>query len=152
MNDEACLVDGAEEICIPSAPCGIYFLVQGTEVLYVGQSQSILLRIGGHVAYCPRKFNRVLFIPVTADALDAEERKWIEHFDPPLNKTGTRSNGPESETRVRRVMERRGFGCVSEFSSLTKREALNTPGCGAVTLQRIQFMLRLRGMEFRDGR
>jgi hypothetical protein len=60
---------------------GIYFLVSGGEVVYVGQSTCPLARIGWHkIAY-----DAVKFVPVEPDLLDAAEQHFIRLHRPKFN-------------------------------------------------------------------
>lgn len=89
-------------------PCGsesgVYFLANGGEVVYVGQSRSPLNRIGTHVAERSKQFDRVFMVPVPRRMLDAVEGALIRWLRPRLNigRDGLlRAPGrPEDDVRV----------------------------------------------------
>jgi hypothetical protein len=62
--------------------CGIYFLVQDTEVIYVGQSVNIYSRISQHM---DKRFDRYAFVPCEAELLDKLESLYIHTLRPKLN-------------------------------------------------------------------
>jgi len=66
--------------------CGIYFLVNNSKVVYVGQSVHASARIISHVQN--KKFDKVTFIPCKQAHLDVLESLYIHHFRPPLNGGG----------------------------------------------------------------
>jgi len=68
--------------------CGVYFLLKGRQVVYVGQSVSIYSRIGSHT---DKEFDRYAYIPCERDMLDKLESLYIHCLRPPLN--GEMSNG-----------------------------------------------------------
>jgi hypothetical protein len=65
---------------------GVYFLVKGEEVVYVGQSISPLNRIGTHTANRGKSFDRVFIVPVPCELLDKVEGAMIRWLNPPLNR------------------------------------------------------------------
>jgi predicted DNA-binding transcriptional regulator AlpA len=71
-------------------PCAghplIYFLLDGDEIVYVGQSVSIETRLAQH-ALSRKKFDRVLVMPVSDAELDETEKDLIGRLCPKLNTT-----------------------------------------------------------------
>ena len=65
---------------------GIYFLFNGLEVVYVGQSKNVITRLANH-AKNGRKFTHYFSIPCPEDELDKTEQYYIERFCPEQNKT-----------------------------------------------------------------
>jgi len=63
---------------------GIYVLLNGEEILYVGQSVNVIKRIYEHTI-SRSSFNRFHFIPCPKDKLDAMERAYISALSPRLN-------------------------------------------------------------------
>lgn len=63
---------------------GVYFLRQGEEVVYVGQSKTIMVRIADHLGKKP--FDSVLIMPVPAGELSSVETYWIKKLKPALNR------------------------------------------------------------------
>jgi hypothetical protein len=68
---------------------GIYFLCDGNELLYIGQSVSVSSRISTH--HHEGKFNRVIFMAWPPDDLNDVEGALIRALKPPLN--GRTPNG-----------------------------------------------------------
>lgn len=63
---------------------GVYFLVDGDEIVYVGQSVNIYARIPQHHS---KQFDRYLYIPCEPKLLNALESLYIHCFQPKLNFT-----------------------------------------------------------------
>lgn len=61
---------------------GIYFLIDGSEVVYVGQSRSIMSRVLKH---SDKNFDRVTFLPVDERYLLLVEARYIQKFRPKYN-------------------------------------------------------------------
>lgn len=76
----------AEEIAMKALPyakaTGIYFLLDGDEVVYVGQSVNVYSRIEDHT---DKRFDRYAFIPCAVDVLDRLESLYIHCLRPKLN-------------------------------------------------------------------
>lgn len=65
---------------------GVYFLLHRDEVVYVGQSGSILRRVGEHLSDRQKRFDSVAFI-----SCEPLNRLWLEdlyikHFQPRYNR------------------------------------------------------------------
>jgi hypothetical protein len=73
----------------------VYFLIEGTTVVYIGQTRNLAARLLQHT-HTGKKWERVLFIPVPVAELLRVEAEWIAALQPPLNRCAvTRS---EKET------------------------------------------------------
>jgi len=64
---------------------GVYFLVSGNEVVYVGQSKTVFQRIETHRRDRSKLFDRVCFIPCDEAILDVLESLYIHTLRPRLN-------------------------------------------------------------------
>lgn len=64
--------------------CGVYLLIKGNEVVYVGQSVNIPSRVGQHVR-AGKKFDRVRFLVCEKDQLNLWEGVMINLLRPKLN-------------------------------------------------------------------
>lgn len=77
----------AESIIKASMPfrkiCGVYFLISGGAIVYVGQSVDVLTRLGTHENF--RSFDSYAYIEVEKSHLDLVESLYIHAFNPPLN-------------------------------------------------------------------
>lgn len=62
--------------------CGVYFLVKGDRVIYVGQSVNVFARIAQHK---DKAFERMAFIPCAEDMLDRLESIYIHFLMPEMN-------------------------------------------------------------------
>ena len=84
--EDACSLVGNAFRCvtIQSTEPGVYLLLQGNEVVYVGQSKCVAKRITSH--FEDKKFDRAVYRPVSTDRLLAEERRYIDEFDPLYNR------------------------------------------------------------------
>ena len=85
-NLTAKMLLSAEEIARGALPwtrsCGVYFLLEGDEVVYVGQSVHVYSRIGQHT---DKRFDRYAFVPCAAEKLDILESLYIHCLRPKLN-------------------------------------------------------------------
>ena len=61
---------------------GVYFLLDGDEVVYVGQAVNVYSRIAQHTN---KRFDRYAFVPCAVDALDRIESLYIHCLRPRLN-------------------------------------------------------------------
>ncbi len=70
------------EGAIPAgASCGIYFLVRGGEIVYVGKTLDVFLRLSKH-RRAGRNFDAFNFLPCPQSQLDELERLYITAFLP----------------------------------------------------------------------
>ena len=65
--------------------CGVYFLLDGRSVVYVGQSNDVFSRVTTHMK-C-KEFDGYTYIPCTPSSLDAMESLYIHVLRPKLNGT-----------------------------------------------------------------
>jgi hypothetical protein len=63
----------------------IYFLIHGGEVVYVGRSSNVNLRIGHHINKQQKPFDRYYAVYCDVKDLDQTERGYIEKFQPKYN-------------------------------------------------------------------
>jgi len=82
--------------------CGVYFLLRGRRVVYVGQSINILARIATHAASEDKRgrWDAWAYVPCEARRLDAVEGEYIRRFRPPLNKVGKLSANDNRRVRA----------------------------------------------------
>lgn len=69
----------------PRLVSGVYFLLSGGVVVYVGQSRSCHFRIGTHVREGEKQFDAFSIFPLEHDQLDAFELANILHYKPAFN-------------------------------------------------------------------
>lgn len=73
-------------------PSGIYFLIVGSEIVYVGQSKNVMQRMADHH---PRiKFTRYAFAPFDVKHLDLVESLYIHLLRPRFNSVETINGAP----------------------------------------------------------
>lgn len=70
---------------IPPYICGIYFLFNGDELVYVGQSVDVISRVRTHACEGYKAFDSFAFIEVEKDRLDATEKAYIGKYLPEHN-------------------------------------------------------------------
>lgn len=82
------LPPGAVEFPVEHAGAGVYLLLDGDRVAYVGQSVNVPGRIGDHVNKRGGAFQRAVYLRLRPDrrTLDATESALIQALRPPLNK------------------------------------------------------------------
>ena len=61
-------------------------MLDGIEIVYVGQSVNVSARIVQHIRY--KDFNKVLYMPTVKENLDKVERFFIERLQPKYNREG----------------------------------------------------------------
>lgn len=91
-------------------PPGVYFLVQGDAVIYVGQSVAPLLRIASHQK--EKDFEFAFYVPVPVERLDEVEGAFIRFLAPALNR-----GAPAERGRDQAVLEE--FGLRAPLALLT---------------------------------
>lgn len=82
-----CAINNLLRVAIGAAQSGIYFLCSGPDVVYVGQSTSVLSRLCTHVAHGRKTFDlgRVFFLACPPHDLVRVERHWINTLRPKYN-------------------------------------------------------------------
>ncbi|WP_250518638.1 phage integrase Arm DNA-binding domain-containing protein [Caballeronia sp. ATUFL_M1_KS5A] len=65
--------------------CGVYFLIHGDMIVYVGQSRNILTRLAQHQSECAKIFDSFYMIECKASDLDRIEALYIRKFRPIYN-------------------------------------------------------------------
>lgn len=66
--------------------CGIYFLVRGSSVVYVGQSINVYKRLSEHMGARIIDFDKYHVLPCAAELMDILETSYIAKFRPYWNK------------------------------------------------------------------
>ncbi len=79
----------------------IYYLVQGDEVIYIGQTCNLAQRLLSHMSN--KDFDRYSFFESAPEDLDLLEAELILHFKPALNKGVPSQPKYWSYDRIRRV-------------------------------------------------
>jgi hypothetical protein len=102
--------------------CGVYFLIKGERIVYVGQSVNVLARVGSH-AGADKDFDGWNYVRCLPEELDALERHYIDTYRPILNRDRVTLSAPISfkllareivETAapaVKRTQRLRQLGC-----------------------------------------
>lgn len=68
---------------------GVYFLIADDEIVYVGESENIIVRISQHIQSDKGKiFDRWCWLQVPAEERRKVERAYITRFNPRLNRAG----------------------------------------------------------------
>jgi hypothetical protein len=86
-------VSAAVMIDVPAHVVGIYHLMLGNRVRYIGQTVNIFSRICSwrtNPRIKPGEFDRVAFYPCTFGELDALELEHIKCYQPEMNSEGVR--------------------------------------------------------------
>ncbi len=89
-RDPVPLVDPATLPAIPRPDiagevCGVYFLFQGPELVYLGQSVNVHARVHGHAVTKAGAFDAWAWTPCPKEALSATERAYLDKYLPRLN-------------------------------------------------------------------
>lgn len=97
----AASIEALARLCVEVPPptmshCGVYLLLRGVDVVYVGQSTQTDMRVAYHrQALPPGTFDRALMLRVPPDELDAYEGALIRAFQPKLNRRAPRPSPRE---------------------------------------------------------
>ena len=75
----------------------VYFLVLGTQVVYVGQTVNLASRLLGHA---DKVYDSVFYIRCRMEERLAREAEYISFFNPPLNQTHRTGRRAESVTAL----------------------------------------------------
>lgn len=79
------MLTAAQVVDLPGVPrSGVYFLLRGETVVYVGRSASILARINTHYSG-PMEFDGVRFVAAEGLEMDRLEQLYIARFAPEYN-------------------------------------------------------------------
>jgi hypothetical protein len=94
---------------------GVYFLCRHDMVQYVGKTINVLSRLSQHMK--EKDFDTVFFLPVWADEkmLEDIEFRFIDFFDPPLNRTKNRSWMFNAES-IEEALEKAGIKIKLDLS------------------------------------
>lgn len=63
--------------------CGVYFLFDGDELVYIGKTTKFELRLSSHML--KKVFDSYVFVKVPLHILHEEEKKHIMHYKPKYN-------------------------------------------------------------------
>jgi hypothetical protein len=66
--------------------CGVYFLINLREIVYVGQSVNVPRRVEEHFNDPKMSFSHVAYLRVKEAHLDEVEQFYVRKFDPPYNR------------------------------------------------------------------
>lgn len=102
----------AEIVMPPIGQPGLYFLMDGVECVYVGQSKSaVSARILRHVG--AKKFDRVLVMPCGIEHIDEIERYFISSLNPRYNVSGIDTEVVDILRRQTNVVDLNSIGSNS---------------------------------------
>lgn len=121
--------------------CGIYFLFDGNEVVYVGQSVNILARINVHLAQEKKAFDAFAFVEYPQDVLNEVEAAYIVKLCPRYNtglpqnqtwanletihrKVNIRKDKLKKFIKNKRIEATNGFFHLSDFMELLSPEGI----------------------------
>lgn len=77
--------------------CGVYFLIFGGEIVYVGMSTNVMRRLEQHVRNAEISFDSYYWTPCDAKDLHRLERAYIHAFGPRVNALICKLPAPESK-------------------------------------------------------
>jgi hypothetical protein len=76
---------------------GVYFLFDGDELVYVGESRDVYFRVRHHYRDPEKPFTRWTFIELSAEERVVAERKLIRRYKPRLNRAFVNPPQPRPE-------------------------------------------------------
>jgi len=98
---------------------GIYFLIEGNEIVYIGQTKNFYSRIFSHHVYTEKYKVSFLYVPNDLD-LDIIESFYIQKYEPKLNRKKT---GPMSIKNLENAIKKRLSSLMT--NELMKKEPYN---------------------------
>ena len=81
---------------------GVYFLIKGSKVIYVGQSVNVFARISSHAQY--KDFDSYAYVSCAKDRLDILESLYIHTLNPPLQGRNPQNNGCSAPINLPRLL------------------------------------------------
>jgi excisionase family DNA binding protein len=83
LMDEAEIVSAS--VSLRASESGIYFLIKGRKVVYVGQSRNVIVRLAQHVKDSKKVFDAWVWFPCPRGKLSRLETVYIKKFKPKLD-------------------------------------------------------------------
>lgn len=93
------------ELVLPPRICGVYFLIEGQDVVYVGQSADVVRRVNEHLDRGRKKFDAAMYLTCSLGELDELEEHFIKALKPRYNNTRQRM---ETAAYVRYILQANG--------------------------------------------
>lgn len=92
-------------VAVRDRPAGIYFLLLGSELVYVGQSVDVETRVAMHIRQREKTFDRAFWIAVPVADLLAYESAFVRALDPPGNFWACADDSRDAEILARFGLE-----------------------------------------------
>ena len=74
-----------KKLVLPPRICGVYFLIDGQDVVYVGQSADVVRRVNEHHDRDRKTFETAMYLPCSLGELDELEEYFINTLKPRFN-------------------------------------------------------------------
>lgn len=94
-----------QELALPPRICGVYFLISGNEIVYVGQSADVVRRVNEHFDRGRKKFDSVMYLPCSLGEVDEIEEHFIKALTPRYNHIPQRMG---TAAYVRHILQTKG--------------------------------------------
>lgn len=123
--------DQIAALVVPIAPvmCGVYFLLRGGKVIYVGRSIRIWHRLAHHSVTI--EFDAWHWIKCSPDEAPGLERKYIDALDPPANADGDTMRARLANADTSGIKDKRAvYRALFDKSHAAKRSAGALPQGG----------------------
>lgn len=85
LEEESEIIRGSTSLENPCT-CGVYFLIDGEEIVYVGKSTACESRVNVHIKDPNKKFDRYKIIPLDEPLISEAEALYILKFTPKYNR------------------------------------------------------------------
>jgi predicted GIY-YIG superfamily endonuclease len=90
----------------------IYALIDGNEIVYIGQSTNLIMRLGSHISQREKKFDRWAIVEDLGDycsdnELNKMEKRYIRKYTPKYNHVHNPKSSFKQDMRDRRSEEKR---------------------------------------------
>jgi hypothetical protein len=132
------------------AASAVYFLMSGQEIVYVGQTTNLYARIGSHRD--DKIWDRILFLIVPREELDATDRRWIAALQPKYNTSPGQRVNPHRVQAARLIRTGRTSGSDRQFCEVEDCWNFLSPRVrGAIVATAQHFASKKNGKEASRG-
>ena len=108
-------IGDVRKLVLPPRICGVYFLIEDQNIVYVGQSADVVRRVNEHLDRGRIKFDMAVYLPCSLGELDEVEEDFIDALKPRYNNTRRRIG---AAAYVRHILQTRGPLTVEEIVRL----------------------------------
>jgi hypothetical protein len=118
---------------------GIYYLIDGNEIVYIGQGVNVWGRIGTHIAENSKVFDSFFFVFVPSEDLDDYETNEIIKYNPKYNEKLSSSKEFVTTLKLKEILDWNGWA-LRRF--IKEWDIKAYPACGRLYYRIADFPVR----------